>query len=229
MQLRVVVYNVRGFRDDWRQGAAVLAELQPDLALINECGNAPSLRRFARVLGMRAVSGPLFFLRRTPRNALLVRPPWRVVGHRLHGFQHSTRFHPRGALIAHVGRSGLRLWAVAVHLGLAPAERTRHAQQLTDLVRSLQGPVVLGGDLNEDPEGRAASWIGDRFFDAWPRAGRGGGETFPSADPTARVDYLFTSEELRVERAEVLGSPEIVGASDHRPVLVDLTVPDPGG
>lgn len=226
MDLRVVVYNVRGFRDEWRPAAAFLAELQPDVVLVNECGYGPSLRRFAGTLGTKPVSGPLSFLRRTPRNAVLVRPPWRVVAHRLHRFERSSRFHPRGVLIAHIGRSGFRLWALTLHLGLSPAERAGHARELTDLVRSLQGPVVMGGDLNEGPEGRAASWIGERFFDAWVGAGRGGGETFPGADPSARVDYLFTTEELRAVRAEVLGGPEIAGGSDHRPVVVELTVPD---
>ncbi len=47
--------------------------------------------------------------------------------------------------------------------------------------------------------------------------------TFPSHEPSARIDYLFTSAGLRVESAEVTGAPE---ASDHLAVVADVVVED---
>lgn len=225
MELRILVYNVRHFRAGPAVVAGTVAGLRPDLALIQECGTRGPLRRFARALEMEAVHGSLTPVLRRVRNAVLVRPPWRAVTHRLQVFERSEPFHPRGALAVQAGRSGSRVWALSVHLGLLDAERRRHAQELTDLCRSIRGPQLIGGDLNEGPDRPAARWIGERYFDAWTAAGTGTGDTFPASDPTARIDYLFSSEEVRVERATVVGRSGVEVASDHRPLVVDVTLP----
>lgn len=170
-----------------------------------------------------AAASLLPFARRI-RNAILTRPPWRVVTHKLHPFERSERFYPRGALVAQVGRAGYRLSALCVHLGLSPGERDRHAHELGDLTRGLPQPLVVGGDFNEGPDGRAVSWIGERYWDVWIRAGTDTGETFPSRDPTARIDYLFVSEEVRIASAAVLRSPGVENASDHLALMADLDV-----
>src|SRR5436309_12412838 len=224
MQIRVLVYNLRGFRAGPKVVAEAVAEHRPDIALVQECASRRRLRRFARGLEMQAVSTRLFPLVRQVRNAILVRPPWRVVSFRLHRFERSQRFHPRGALIAVVGRAGYRVAAPSIHLGLAPAERIRHAHVLAHLALGMAEPVLIGGDVNEGPDGKAASWLAARFWDAWATAGEGRGETFPSGDPTARIDYLFTSAQFRIERATVVDTPQTRAASDHLPLLADLAL-----
>ncbi len=226
MRLRVVVYNVRGFRDGLDLVAKVAGHFRPDLVLLNETGARRRLRRFAKRMEMRVAADPLSFPRRRVKNAVLVRPPWRVVGHRLHRFAGSRNLYPRGALIAHVGRAGHRLWAVAVHLGLNPVERRHHVEELADLLRGLWGPLVLGGDLNEAPGGRAVRFLADRYWDAWLLGGDVAGDTFPSDEPSARIDYLFVSEGVRVERVIVPPTPDARAASDHRPVVAELVLPD---
>ena len=192
--------------------------------MINECGPRRRLRRFARFLRMDALAEHSLF-RKSIHNAVLVRPPWRVIEHRLHRFPRDARRVPRGVLIARLGRAGARLWALSVHLGLHPGSRQRNAQDLTDLILSLNEPVLAGGDLNETPEGKAATWLADRFWDAWGHGGEGEGNTFPSTEPTARIDYLFVTEQFRIEDAVTLRTPEAADASDHLPLLVDLSVP----
>ena len=221
MDLRVLVYNVKGFRAGVEAVAAAVAGVHADVAMVNEAGTRRRRRRFCGAVGMEPAAPRLLPLARTVRNAVLVRPPWRVVAVRLHRFANSRRFYPRGALVAHVGRAGYRLWAVSVHLGLAGEERRRHAEELTDLLQALPGPVALGGDFNEGPRQPAARWVQDRFWDAWGDAG--GGQTFPAGDPTSRIDYLFLSERLRVRGAEVLDGPAAEAASDHLPLVVDLS------
>jgi endonuclease/exonuclease/phosphatase family metal-dependent hydrolase len=191
---------------------------------VHECGSRPRLRRFARSLQMRAVSTRLFPLVRQVRNAVLVRPPWRVVQYRLHRFDRSQRFYPRGALVAVIGRAGYRVAALSVHLGLTPSERVRHAKELVDLAQSMGEPVVIGADLNDGPESKSASWVAERLWDAWPKAGEGSGETFPAPDPTARIDYLFVTEHFTIDRAMVVASPQARETSDHLPLLADLTL-----
>ncbi len=177
---------------------------------------------------MRAVGDPWSPFRRRVKDAVLVRAPWRVLERRFRRFDDSARWYPRGVVVARVARSGYRLWVAAVHLGLRPAERRRHSEELADLLRGLEGPIIVGGDLNETPSGRAVSFLSERFWDAWLLGGDVAGETFPADEPTARIDYLFVSEGIRVERAIVPPIPEVRVASDHRPVVAELTLPDPG-
>ncbi len=224
MRVRVVVYNVRGFRDDVGALVAVVRRAEPDLVLLNETGPRRKLRRFARSLGLEVAADPISPFRRRVKDAVLVRPPWRVISHSLHRFGRSERFYPRGALIAQIGHVGVRVSAIAVHLGLHPGERLRHARELTDLVPSLSKLVVIGGDLNDTPDGRSAGWIGERLWDAWLLGGDVAGETFPAKDPTARIDYLFVSEGIRVEHLMVPLGDELRAASDHLPVVAELTI-----
>ena len=222
MRVRVLVYNVKSFRSGVHSVAEVVAPYRPDIALINECGPRRRLRRFARSLHMDALAHHYLF-RKSIHNAVLVRPPWRVLQHRLHPFPKDARRVPRGVLLARIGRAGTRLWALSVHLGLHPGSRRRNAEELTGLVFSLPEPVVVGGDLNEGPEGKAATWLAERLWDAWAHVGEGDGETFPSRDPTARIDYLFVSAESGIEDAITVQTPAAARASDHLPLLVDLT------
>lgn len=228
MRLRVGTYNVRGFRDGLEDVAEAVEQLAPDLLLIQESGSRHKLRRLAAATGMEAAADPWSPMRRRVKDAVLARPPWRIVQHRLHRFEGSARFYPRGALIAQAGRAGRRIWAISTHLGLSPVERGAHVRELTDLCASLAGaPIVIGGDLNAIPEERAPAWLADRYWDAWAVAGTGEGATFPAGDPTARIDYVFASTGLTVEAVAVGKAPD---ASDHLPVVADLVIEDaPGG
>jgi endonuclease/exonuclease/phosphatase family metal-dependent hydrolase len=226
VRLTVVTYNVRGFRDGPDRVAEIVERLAPDVLLLQETGRRRTLRRVASGLGMDVAADPWSPLRRRVKDAVLVRPPWRLVEHRQRRFADAARFYPRGALIAQVGRAGRRVWAVSIHLGLAPTERNAHVHELTDLCAGLAGgPVVIGGDLNATPDERAVRWLADRYWDAWATvATGGGGETFPAHDPTARIDYLFASAGLRVTSARV--PVRAADASDHLPLAADLEVED---
>ena len=224
MQLRVMVYNVRGFRDGTERLARLITGIGPDLLLVNESGSRRRLRRFAGAVHMQAATDPWSPLRRRVKNAVLVRPPWRVGSHRLQRFPGSARWYPRGALIAKVVRPSDRFWAISVHLGLHPAERARHADAVARLAASFHGSVVIGGDLNERPDGRAASLLAAWFRDAWSLAGEGSDQTFPAADPAARIDYLFVSGEVAVEEVVVGSGADAPEVSDHRPLIAELTL-----
>jgi endonuclease/exonuclease/phosphatase family metal-dependent hydrolase len=226
VDLRVLVHNVKGFAAGPEQAAAAVAEHVPDVAMISEAGTRGRFRRYVRALDMEPASPSLLPLARTVRNAVLVRPPWRVVRFHLHRFHDSKRFSPRGVLVAVLGRAGYRVNALAVHLGLAGEERRRHAEELTNLAAGLQGPVLVGGDFNESPASPAVRWITERYWDAWAHGGDrdADGATFPAADPTGRIDYLFVSEEVRIDGAWVLSDPAATASSDHLPLVVDVTL-----
>jgi len=226
VRLTVVTYNVRAFRDGMERVTEVVERLAPDIVLLQESGSRRALRRFAAGLGMDVAGDPWSPLRRRVKDAVLVRPPWRIVTSHQHRFERSARFYPRGALVAQVGRAGRRVWAVSIHLGLRPVERNAHVHELTDLCAGLAGgPAVIGGDLNATPDERAVRWLADRYWDAWATvSGGAGGETFPAVEPTARIDLLFVSAGLRVISARV--PPRAEDASDHLPVMAELEVED---
>jgi endonuclease/exonuclease/phosphatase family metal-dependent hydrolase len=220
--LRVATYNVHGFRAGTRQIAEALGAEGPDVLLLNETRYLGfRLHRFAKRMGMEYASGTGLF-RRVP-NAVLARPPWRLVRHEVVVLPRRGRTVRRGAVVAVLGRAGLRLVAAAVHLGLSEAERAEHARVLTDLLAGRREAVIVGGDLNEEKDGRAVSWISGRYWDVFARAGGEPGSTFPGLDPRARIDYLFATAGVTVTRAWVGGS-SFAPLSDHRPVFADVQV-----
>src|SRR5919109_5084395 len=195
MRLRVMVWNVHGFRAGTKPIAAAVTDAGPDLVLLNETRYlGVHLRRFARHAGLEGASGTGLW--RPIPNAVLARRPWRVVDAGKVVFRRARRTIRRGVVLTVVGRAGTRATAGAVHLGLSSEERAEHARELTDLLAGRE-PVILGGDLNEAANEPAARWIGGRLWDAARDAGR----TFPSWEPRARIDYLFVSDGISVERA----------------------------
>jgi endonuclease/exonuclease/phosphatase (EEP) superfamily protein YafD len=223
VKLRLLAYNVHGLRAGARKVARAIADEWPDIILLNECGFLGlRLRRFARRLGMQVSSGLRLFIPVT--NAVLVRPPWRIIERHSLQFSRVLRRQRRGVVAARIGHAGFRLTIASVHLGLSDPERVRHAKELTDFLAGLSGPQFLGGDLNEGPERPAAQWITERFWDAFATAGEGAGDTFPSRSPRARIDYVFVSEGITVKRAWVGDDPAMLEASDHRPVFADVVL-----
>lgn len=220
---RILVANVHQLRAGVGPVAAAIGPLRPDVALLNETGPRRRLRALGRELGMQVAPDPVSPLRRRVRNAVLARPPWRVLEHRLHRFADVRRpLNPRGALLALVEGPPGRLSVCCLHLGLHPLERLHAVREVLGF--ELPDPAVVGGDLNELPDGRAVRLLGRRLRDAWAIAGEGEGATFPAGSPRARIDYLFVSDGPVVERAFVPAGERFRRASDHLPLVVDLAL-----
>jgi endonuclease/exonuclease/phosphatase family metal-dependent hydrolase len=222
VRLRVATYNVRSFRSGADVVAGALGPERPDVAMFQECGSRRRLRRFAGTLEMEVASSHRPFSR--VRNAVLYRPDWRLTRVDVRELSRKTRTLRRGFVAVHLRRMGVPLIAVSAHLGLAPGERRRHAQELTDYLAGAEGHVVVGADLNEGPEGPAARWVCDRLFDLFTRVGRGDGATFPAHEPTARIDFLLAGEGVSAVASWVPASAMLARASDHLPVLADVDV-----
>ena len=219
--MRVVTYNVRGFRDGRERVAAVVRDLHPDVLLLQETGSRRDLRRFAHDVGMRAARDPWSPLRRRVKNAVLLADPWRFTSVELVRFRGAPRWYPRGALVAQAAAGVDVLRAVSTHFGLGGAERASQAQSLVDLAASPDpDAVIVGGDLNATPDMRAVRRISAALLDAWTDAGDGQGPTFPAVAPAARIDYVFVGGRARVMHARV--ATDASSASDHLPVAVDL-------
>jgi endonuclease/exonuclease/phosphatase family metal-dependent hydrolase len=219
MRFRVMAWNVHGFRAGTKAMAEAVRKMEADLLILNETGYLGfRLRRFSRRLEMEGSTGAS--LRWRIPNAVLARRPWRVIRGQVAVLPRSGRTVRRGAVMAQMGRSGVRLWVVAVHLGLSGQERAAHARVLADML-SGRHPTVVGGDLNEDSTGSAVRTITERYWDVV--AETPDSATFPSKDPRARIDYVFLSEGIKLERSWT-GDERFTRLSDHRPVFADLSI-----
>jgi endonuclease/exonuclease/phosphatase family metal-dependent hydrolase len=224
MRVRAIVWNVHGFRSGLGAVAGVIAKERPELVLLQEARSRRRVRRLAKRLRMEWVSSHRMFNR--VRNAVLYSREWRLVSVKVQDFPKLGRTIRRGFIAAELRRLGAPLTAVASHLGLAPRERVHHARLLTDYLAGVKGPLVVGVDVNEGPEGTASRWISERLFDAFATAGNSDGLTFPAKTPSARIDYLFARDVAQVTASWVSSTTNVRTASDHLPVVADLEIPE---
>jgi endonuclease/exonuclease/phosphatase family metal-dependent hydrolase len=213
--LRVMTYNIKGLHLSGADAVAVVRAAAPDVLAVQEPprGLLGRLRvaRFARAAGLRTVVNG----RGARTTALLVAPGLTVSDAgavRLSWTPGTTR---RGVAVATV--EGVRF--VVVHLSLVRDERAEH---LSDVLRDHVPTVrtVVLGDLNELPDGPAWVRLTGVLVDTAPT----GDPTFPSVQPTQRIDAILVTPDLTFSAPRVLSGPEVHAASDHRPLVVELTL-----
>ncbi|EWS99980.1 endonuclease/exonuclease/phosphatase [Intrasporangium oryzae NRRL B-24470] len=223
--MRVMSYNVRDFLDDVAAAARVVRAVDPDVLCLQEVPRRLTtelrLPAFARACRLWWSGGR----RGTGGTAILTSP--RVTVHSASRHRLGVRFpdRTRGYAAADVSLPGSVPVSVAsIHLSLRADERERHAR---DIVAALGDRSVVAGDLNEGSDGRGHRLIAERcrvVSEAVP--------TFPASSPDQVLDVIFAGPglEVRPATAVALAEEDLVAASDHRPVWVDLvTAPQEGG
>ncbi len=139
----------------------------------------------------------------------------------------------RGVLCTVDPGAGYRFNVIGLHLeSRSETTRLRSVEFLVDLVSSLEGPLIVGGDLNTTPSGAPRSNqtpAGINAFDTLtqksglqsePMTIRDSGQlTFPSREPSTAIDWiLFDPDDFESEGQQVLQSD----LSDHLPVVMKL-------
>ncbi|HEX7586944.1 MAG TPA: endonuclease/exonuclease/phosphatase family protein [Anaerolineae bacterium] len=106
-------------------------------------------------------------------------------------------------------------------------------QEAKDILRRvtlLQGPVLVMGDFNMTDQSLVYNLVSSVLKDSYREAGWGFGFTFPNnlmmrgipvPGPFIRIDYIFHSDPLKVQYAQV----NCNGGSDHCYLIVKLTRP----
>jgi endonuclease/exonuclease/phosphatase family metal-dependent hydrolase len=136
---------------------------------------------------------------------------------------------PRAALWARVQIAGRDVHVVTTHLGLSPRERQL---QIAALLGDewiggipLNEPVILCGDFNLTPRSRPYALAAKKLRDVQRAVpGHKPRLTFTSARPFTRLDYIFISNALRPSRVSVPRNHLTRVASDHLPLVADLSV-----
>lgn len=228
-ELRVLTYNVRRLRDDRAAVIRVVRAARADVLCLQEAPGGPLWRtrcsELAREAGMFLLSGG------RPAVGNLLAGAARID---VHGtldirLSRTTGMQPRGVSSALLGLGGVRFGVIGVHGGLSASERHRHAGEIVVVADRLRAAgavgVVVAGDLNAAPGAPEWLGLGDRFQDACAIRLAGEELTYPAASPRARIDVVLAESPIEVVSAGVLDHPDVVRASDHRPVLAVLRLP----
>jgi endonuclease/exonuclease/phosphatase family metal-dependent hydrolase len=227
VRIRVVSYNLRSLRTGIGPAVEAVTAYEPDVMLVQEYGAPYRLRAFGKAIGMDWASSYAPFNRL--RNAALFRSPWRLVRSDHHRFAKTRGQYRRGFVLAQLETKTAGVTAVSVHLGLSRHERPHHAAELLAALRHIDGPVVVGGDLNEEPDGDAVAALTAELRSGRSIAG-GGHPTFPADGPTAGIDDILVAGGAGIASFRVGEAEAARTASDHRPVIADLELlPRPEG
>lgn len=108
------------------------------------------------------------------------------------------------------------------HLSLGGKARRHQLKELKEIVNNIQGPIIMMGDFNTfkgDTEIRELLEK-TKLTDAHELSGDSMVLTQPAWHPKRRLDYILTTEEIKVKKYKVLNFP----FSDHLPLFVDFTV-----
>ena len=218
--LRVVSYNVHGLRDDRAALIGLIRDLAPDVLIVQEAARRFRWRQkcatFADEAGLVVAAGGLPAL----GNLLLV--SLRVAVHETWCLRYplTPGRHLRGAAFARCSVRGAGFTLSGTHLATDPTERPAQAALWKAELSRLDGPVIAGADLNEGPGGGAWRTVEDGLLSSTEDV-----PTFPATVPRRRIDGIFVSPDVVMERYEIIDSEPARRASDHLPVLADLSLP----
>ncbi len=251
--LRVATYNIHagagedGVFDLNRQVEAIRS-LRADVIGLQEVDVAWGARsqwrdlaaELAKALHMHVFIGPIYDLdpateggpRRRYGNAILSRHP--IVSAENHEI---TRLSTQtadpvpapapGFPEAVVQVRGTKVHVYATHLDYRPDPSIRAAQiadmkaiMAEDSRKDRPANQILLGDFNAVPTAPELAPLWTALTDAWTVGGTGSGPTYPAIAPDRRIDYIAVSAPVRVRSVRVPATE----ASDHRPVVADLTV-----
>lgn len=218
--LRVMSYNVHGLKGDRAALTALIRDLAPDVLIVQEAPRRFRWRHKCAALaddvGMVVAAGGLPAL----GNLLLVSMRVKVHESWCLRYPLTPGRHMRGAAFARGSVRGGAFTVSGSHLATDPAERPSQAAIWKEALAGIEGPVIAAADLNEGPGGGAWRMVGDGLVSSGS-----GRPTFPAALPAKLIDGLFVSPDIIIDKYEVVESEQARRASDHLPVLADLTLP----
>ena len=229
MRLKCMTFNVQHCADfytqeiDYCKFARAMLQYAPDVIGVNEIF-APQVSLLAEKLGYTGyfacateIDGRPYGNAVFTRLALLSAETVSIPDPAVRGF--NGYYETRCVAKCRIAAGNTPVTVLATHFGLNPDEH----ENARDTVLSLLEPetCILMGDLNVTPDSEVLRPIRERMRDTAdmfdePQL------SFPSDRPEIKIDYIFTSPDLRVVSAEI---PALV-VSDHRPYVAELELSD---
>jgi len=123
--------------------------------------------------------------------------------------------------IVNVNRQIIRVFNVHLDYRREPEVRAKQIAEMLSYMRGDTSLIILTGDLNATPDAPELRPLFNRLRDTWLSAGDPG-LTFSSTKLEKKIDYVLVSGRVCAKRSLV---PK-VHASDHFPMVVDLTLDD---
>lgn len=237
-RIRVATYNIHKCRGLDRRVrpqriVEVLRELDADIVALQEVFSGPGHMPeedhagfIAAEMGLHLAFGKTCRLRgRAYGNALLARYPLRVISN--HDL--SAGRGPRGCLHAEIEMpGGAWLHVFNIHLGTAFRERRRQARKLigAEMLAPAEqrGPRIVLGDFNEWTRGLTTRLLRERFSTADVRVHLNRSRTYPGVLPIFHLDHIYFDPELRLDRLTLHKNRLSLVASDHLPLVADLSL-----
>lgn len=224
--MRLLTYNVRSLRDDKVAVAAVIRACEADVVAIQE---APRFFRWRSKCAALARESGLFVVtggRVAGAMLLLARVGVDVDASYDVLLQKTPKLHQRGLAVGVLRVKGERYCVGSMHLSLDDTERARQVDEVVEhMVRLADGaPIVLAGDVNETPDRPRWQALGQRFVDAFTVAPFGDGNTYSASRPYKRIDGIFVDPTVTVASCGVPDVPGVAQASDHCPLVADLSL-----
>lgn len=237
--LRVMTYNVHSCVGmdgtvSPRRIARILALYEPDIVALQEVdvnrsrtGGIDQAQQIAGLLDMEYHFHPSFSIAEEHYgNAILSRFPLRVVKTGALPGHTGLELEPRGMLWVEVVWHDQPIQVFSTHLGLRRRERREQAEEiLSDAWLAnpdCRPPLILCGDLNSRPQSQVYRAMQSALRDTTgPRSPQ---RRAPTWMGVATVDYILTSPDWSVQKRMVPISYLTRKASDHRPVIVDVSL-----
>lgn len=237
-RVRVLTYNIHigigedGVRDLQRT-AKLITSLAPDVVALQEVdsGTKRSLgvdqaAKLGALTGMHARFGAALPKFDGGQYGEAVLSRWPITQTRLVPLPADAGFETRAALAIEIapGDPSKPFWFIGTHLDHTrdDAQRLKQIAALNAaLADDAHQPAILAGDFNAEPESEAMAAVLERWTDTQPGAEAPQWGTWPSKQPTIRIDYVLVrpAGAWRVVQAKVIDDRI---TSDHRPVLVVL-------
>ena len=99
-----------------------------------------------------------------------------------------------------------------------------HQEEVLDIRKAIDNspyPVILAGDFNSVPNSYEYYHLGKGLTDAFVEVGRGSSTSFHDYKFPIRIDYIFTSKEIKPVSYRVDRSVKL---SDHFPVIAEFKI-----
>lgn len=128
-------------------------------------------------------------------------------------------FEPRCILSTVISTKTQDMRVMCTHLGLLPIEQKLGIEKVIKSTAKTDMPIVFMGDLNINGNPKHILPLKQRLIDVCEQTDSKI-FTFPAKNPKKRLDYIFISDNISLDRVYSLSEV----ASDHLPLVAEITL-----